>query len=418
MNIPLWSLLVFALAAIISGQINRAIYGLAWNQRIVGPWSAAAATSPARRWIDRIPIIGWWFLRRDSNRHGQRFWIRPLLIELSFSIGMVLLFAHEADGGLLPAGAGRVPSHVVVPKFASHLVLSALMLAATFIDIDEKSIPDSITIPGTLLGLLFAAGMPASQLPSWDVTDHIIPIKTTPLRLSSPSPWFPILDDWPGLAIGIFCLGGWCYGLLPKTLWYRGGVNRFFRYLMASIWRAPATKWLGGLLALLSILTVAVWWIGHDRWHSLLSSLVGMAASGAIVWTVRIVASPILGQEAMGFGDVTLMAMIGAFLGWQAGLAVFFVAPFTGVVIAIAQYVIAGRKDIAYGPFLCAATIIVLATWPAVWERCGLCLEVFGWWVPVGIAFSVVLLALMLVAWQGLKRLFFSRLACPHDRIG
>ena len=38
---------------------------------------------------------------------------------------------------------------------------------------------------------------------------------------------------------------------------------------------------------------------------------------GLIVWGGRIVATHALKMEAMGFGDVTLVAMIGAYLGWQ-----------------------------------------------------------------------------------------------------
>ena len=47
-------------------------------------------------------------------------------------------------------------------QFIAHAVLIALMLIATFIDFDEKTIPDWITIPGTLLGLLFAAVWPTT----------------------------------------------------------------------------------------------------------------------------------------------------------------------------------------------------------------------------------------------------------------
>ncbi len=51
---------------------------------------------------------------------------------------------------------------------------------------------------------------------------------------------------------------------------------------------------------------------------------------GGLVWSFRIVASVVMGREALGFGDVTLMAMVGAFTGWQAVWISFFLAPLLG----------------------------------------------------------------------------------------
>ena len=71
----------------------------------------------------------------------------------------------------------------------------------------------------------------------------------------------------------------------------------------------------------------------------------------------------------MGFGDVTLMAMIGAFLGWQAAFLIFFLAPFTALLIAAAQRILTGQRHIAFGPYLCLATLIVVLGWNAVWTE-------------------------------------------------
>ena len=46
--------------------------------------------------------------------------------------------------------------------------------------------------------------------------------------------------------------------------------------------------------------------------HGLAWSLAGLAAGAGITWLVREISSRVLGQEALGAGDVTLMAMIGA----------------------------------------------------------------------------------------------------------
>ena len=58
---------------------------------------------------------------------------------------------------------------------------------------------------------------------------------------------------------------------------------------------------------------------GFSGWPSAAGLTLGRSGS----WSVLV----LLRREAMGFGDVTLMAMIGAFLGWQAAVLTFFLAP-------------------------------------------------------------------------------------------
>ena len=70
---------------------------------------------------------------------------------------------------------------------------------------------------------------------------------------------------------------------------------------------------------------------------------------------------PIQGEtESMGGGDVKLLAMIGAFLGWQKALLTFFVAPFLGIVIGIINLLVKKDHTIPYGPFLSLAALVSL----------------------------------------------------------
>jgi leader peptidase (prepilin peptidase)/N-methyltransferase len=70
---------------------------------------------------------------------------------------------------------------------------------------------------------------------------------------------------------------------------------------------------------------------------------------------------PIQGEtESMGGGDVKLLAMIGAFLGWPQALITFFLAPFFGAVIGILNLIVKKDHTIPYGPFLSLAAIISL----------------------------------------------------------
>ena len=71
-----------------------------------------------------------------------------------------------------------------------------------------------------------------------------------------------------------------------------------------------------------------------------MTALVGLAVGGGVIWVVRMIGTAVLRREAMGFGDVTLMSMIGTFVGWQASLIVFFSRRFSRLVIAVVQWVL------------------------------------------------------------------------------
>jgi len=109
-------------------------------------------------------------------------------------------------------------------------------------------------------------------------------------------------------------------------------------------------------------------WIDRYRHlHGLVVGLTGLLAGAGITWLVRFVSSSIMEQETMGFGDVTLMAMIGSFLGWQPVLFVFALAPLTGLLISLIQTLLGGKRYLAYGPFLAVACFLVLMSWKYLW---------------------------------------------------
>jgi leader peptidase (prepilin peptidase)/N-methyltransferase len=109
------------------------------------------------------------------------------------------------------------------------------------------------------------------------------------------------------------------------------------------------------------------WLKNHPHWHGLAWSLAGATAGAGITALTRLIASLILRQEALGFGDVTLMAMIGAFMGWQPVVFVFLLAPFCGVVIAVLLRLLSNRSFVPYGPFLAGSAFVVLCFWRSIW---------------------------------------------------
>ena len=403
---------LFLLGTLLGSQINHAIYRWAWNARRISPWSLADLQAPPRRLSDRIPILGWWGLRREVNLHGPSFWIRPMLIEVGSGMALAGLYWWEI---------GRLEELVVttsiLSRYLSHIVLISLLAIASFIDFDEQTIPDLVTIPGTVAGLLLAALVPLSLLPVGGL-DGI----ESPLLVTSPFEWDAKVNEPMGLFLGWGCLLAWCLAVLPKVCTLRKGYWQGIRIMLASVVR-PKRKTksrlevlprapflisrLIGVLAIVGMLLIAlVWSAGALQWQALLTALLGMAFGGGVIWSVRLIGGYAMQQEAMGFGDVTLMAMIGAFLGWQSTLIVFFLAPFAALLIGLIQLMTVRRTDIAFGPYLALASVLLVVAWEPVWELRARNFFQLGWFIPLLVACCLLLMGILLIALQWFKQLF------------
>lgn len=96
--------------------------------------------------------------------------------------------------------------------------------------------------------------------------------------------------------------------------------------------------------------------------------LMGYLIGGGVVWAVRIFGSLAFGKEAMGLGDVHMMAAVGACLGWIDPTIAFFLAAFVGVGYAILAAASSGKlsRTMPYGPFLAVATLLVIFGKPLI----------------------------------------------------
>ncbi len=96
----------------------------------------------------------------------------------------------------------------------------------------------------------------------------------------------------------------------------------------------------------------------------LLDSLVGVLVGGGILYAVAAGYHAFTGREGMGGGDIKLLAMIGAFLGWRGVLVTLIVGSFTGAVVGTIL-IVARRTDsripIPFGPFLALGAVCALA---------------------------------------------------------
>ncbi|MHC4479543.1 MAG: prepilin peptidase [Planctomycetota bacterium] len=99
---------------------------------------------------------------------------------------------------------------------------------------------------------------------------------------------------------------------------------------------------------------------GHVHLDGLIGAVVGAVGGGGIVLLFALFGAIIFQQEALGFGDVKLMAMVGAFFGWKVVLIAFFLGPFFGLLYGIPVLVMHDEHVMPYGPFLAMGAVLAL----------------------------------------------------------
>lgn len=120
---------------------------------------------------------------------------------------------------------------------------------------------------------------------------------------------------------------------------------------------------LGGLAAgiLLSFLP------GGDWKGALLGGLLG----GGVLYATAAAYEKLRGQEGLGGGDIKLLAMIGAFLGWRGALLTIFCGSLLGVgggVVAMRKGQEGLKTAIPFGPYLCAAALLARFLADSFWS--------------------------------------------------
>jgi leader peptidase (prepilin peptidase) / N-methyltransferase len=421
-----WQLGFVVLLGILVGPLlNWSIYNFAYFPSPISPWNrkrfrdytvkhpelVELLNNTSKLSVKHVPIFGWLFLRNEASVHGKLFWLRPMGIELLWPAFLAWLFWFETSGGLLPALA-LPPVAVIEPslhiQFLAHALLCSFMCVATFIDFDERTIPDRITIPGTLIGMVGA-----TCLSNWHLWVDLTDLKNGawPSTLHYDAPWRDTTwSGWEGLMIGLGCYTVWCFALADRRLILRRGWRKAIVYFFAglvrfSTWKILLAIWGIGLLAIAS-----VWpWLNAVGQQSLLTSLIGTLLGGLSVWLIRWIAGLAIGVEALGFGDVTLMAMVGAYLGWQPTLIAFFISPMIALGFVLVRYLVTGDNQTPFGPYLCAGVLTTILVWDSIWNNyCQAMLIVMG---PILLQLSVVGLLMMgglLWIWRLLKQLVFA----------
>ncbi len=254
-----WAMVLwlFALGAVIGSFLNVVIWRMPHGISVRRPRrSFCPHCENPIRWHDNVPVLSYIVLGGRCRDCGARISIRYPVVEAL--TGAFFAAVYLAQGARLGTDPGQL---------AVMMLLGALLIVASAVDVDWLIIPDEVSFFGILGGLM--AGF-----------------------------------------------------LLP-------------RLHVGSASYHTAEK-LTGLLNL----------------DGLLCSVIGLLAGGLMILLFALVGSVIFRREAMGFGDVKLMAMIGAFFGWKVALVAFFISPFIGLLYGIPLLLGKGEHVMPYGPFL------------------------------------------------------------------
>ncbi len=169
------------------------------------------------------------------------------------------------------------------------------------------------------------------------------------------SPMYPIIEAITGVMfLGAYLLYGPSLLLLARLIFGCAMLVLFVIDLQHRI--LPNVITLPGIVAGLLLSEVA-----GPGWKE---SLIGLAAGGGILWAIAEVYYRVRKQEGLGMGDVKMLAMIGAFLGWKLMLLTLVLASFSGTIIGVGV-LIAKRESLKYalpfGTFLAVGAIVAAA---------------------------------------------------------
>jgi leader peptidase (prepilin peptidase)/N-methyltransferase len=107
------------------------------------------------------------------------------------------------------------------------------------------------------------------------------------------------------------------------------------------------------------------------------ASIIGFVAGGGFFYLVAILGKAILKKDAMGGGDIKMMAMIGGLLGWKGVILTTFFGSLIGSIIGISLISLKGREwgsRIPFGPYLALGALISL-----FWGQ-----DIFMWYIYAG----------------------------------
>ncbi|MCE5279829.1 MAG: prepilin peptidase [Planctomycetaceae bacterium] len=362
---------LFALAACVGSFLNVVIYRLPRGESIVFPGSHCPKCGRAIRWYDNVPIVSWLLLRGKCRFCDEPISPRYLMIEAltaSLAVGLYLCFyVLEIRDGL------RGVQHSW-PTFAAYAVLLGGLLVCSAVDIESWIVPLEVCWFVSIVGIVAATAKPPTPnfMPPVPATlgamsvaavlGLVLAIILQKRGLIQPS--FVDATDAPAPPPG--------QPRVAVAVTKSAGVNPRKEVLREVLFLGPAIVLAtAAYLVVTRVPEAGAWWRGltdgdvvgqffAPRIGAFQAALFGYLVGGALVWGIRILGTLGFGKEAMGLGDVHILAMVGAVCGWVVPTLAFFVAPLFALVWAAKLWLGRRQRELPYGPWLAMATLVVI----------------------------------------------------------
>ena len=407
----IWLVFVVLVGACVGSFLNVVVWRMPRGQSIVFPGSHCPQCGKAIHWYDNIPLLSWCLLKGKCRFCKKPISVRYLIVEAATAVLVGGLYAWYFMGEYR-AGAGAFED--AWPMYLAQASLLCGLLACSLVDIELWIVPLEVCWFVSGVGIVCSAASPhafvASATPAAGAMalaaagGLVVSIVLTRLGVMQMS--FADADERQAqadaearrveaerAAVASKRKGKGRKGKgktgrkgrsdddkaaasAPKKIMSAAyskahGINPRVEILREVLFLAPAIV---GAIAAYMLVSPGGWlyvtWRGLTQetagggfaphFNGLLSALFGYMIGGLWIWGMRIVGTLGFGKEAMGLGDVHIMAAVGAVVGWAVPTVAFFVAPFFGLVWALYLWLSRGQRELPYGPWLAAGTLMVM----------------------------------------------------------
>ncbi|MCI0454645.1 MAG: prepilin peptidase [Candidatus Dadabacteria bacterium] len=192
---------------------------------------------------------------------------------------------------------------------------------------------------------------------------------------------YPIVEILSGVVSALIV---WRFGITPKSLFYLiflfslivvtiidlehriiPDVITLPGIALGLIYNALITSWDGFASVLGSFQFTLSEILRTSDEFNIINSIFGIFLGGGVLYLIGFIYEFIKKREGIGMGDVKLLAMIGAYLGWKAVFFVIFIGSVVGVIVGVSIILFRGgglKYEIPFGPFLSLASALYCFT--------------------------------------------------------